>query len=73
MSNQRQPGQPGESFTVGVDDVTGRAVIIRNNREVIGSLDREHSISFARDIIDWMPAFMRRSEDKTETANGTPS
>lgn len=75
MSKQRQPGEPGETFTVGVDDVTGRAVMIRNNREVIGGLTREQSITFAQDIIEWTPAFMRASKksDETEAVNGTPS
>ena len=73
MSTVRQPGQPGESFTVGVDDATGRAVIIRNNREVIGGLSREQSISFAQDIIDWMPPFMRARKETEEAVSGTPS
>lgn len=69
----RKPGEPGESFTVGVDDNSGRAVIIRNNREVIGNLSREESIKFAQDIIEWIPAFMRAPKDITEAVNGTPS
>jgi hypothetical protein len=41
-----------DTFTIGVDDVTGRAVIIRCNREIIGSLSREQSVQFAQDIIE---------------------
>jgi hypothetical protein len=51
-----------DSYTVGVDDVTGCAVIIRNNREVLGKLDRDQSVRFSQDIIDWMPPLMRPVE-----------
>ena len=51
-----------DSYTVGVDDVTGCAVIIRNNREILGKLDRELSVKFAQDIIEWMPRAMRPIE-----------
>ena len=61
----------GESFTVGVDDATGRVVIIRNNREIIGALGREDSVKFAQDVIEWIPAFMRAKEETV--VNGTPS
>lgn len=51
-----------DTFTIGVDDVTGRAVIIRCNREVIGGLTREQSVAFAQDIIEWIPPAMRPVE-----------
>lgn len=49
----------GESFTVGLDDNSGRVVIIRRNQEIIGNLSRDDSVRFAQDIIDWIPGFMR--------------
>lgn len=67
----RKPGEAGESFTVGVDDNTGRVVIIRNNREVIGNLSREDSIKFSQDVIEWQPAFMRAKP--SEVVNGPSS
>lgn len=60
-----------DTFTVGVDDSTGRALIIRNNREILGGLTREASIQFAQDVIGWIPQFMRAKEP--EAVNGTPS
>lgn len=51
-----------DTFTLGVDDATGRAVIIRNSREVIGGLDRGQSVSFAQDVIEWMPRALRPVE-----------
>lgn len=48
-----------DTYSVALDDVTGRVVIIRCNREVIGNLIREQSVAFAQDIIDWVPIAMR--------------
>jgi len=56
----------GESFTVGVDDLTGRVVIIRCNREVIGSLSRQDSVRFSQDVIEWMPPALRPVEAKED-------
>jgi hypothetical protein len=58
----------GESFTVGLDDNSGRVVIIRNNREVIGSLSRDDSVKFGQDIIEWIPQFMRPTKPKEAEA-----
>jgi len=48
-----------DTYSVATDDVTGRVCIIRCNREVIGALTREESLSFAQNIIDWLPPAMR--------------
>ena len=58
----------GESFTVGLDDNSGRVVIIRRNQEIIGNLSREDSVRFAQDIIEWMPSFMRPVPSKEDEA-----
>lgn len=55
-----------DTYSVATDDVTGRLVIIRCNREVIGALSREESIAFAQNIIDWIPQAMRSAPKADE-------
>lgn len=51
-----------DTFTVAVDDNSGRIVILTNGAKVLGALTREQSVRIAQDIIDWMPPMMRPVE-----------
>lgn len=60
-----------DTYTVAVDDNSGRLVILTNGAKVIGALSRESSVRVSQDIIDWMPPLMR--PQVPEPASGTPS
>lgn len=59
-----------DTYTVAVDDNSGRLVILTNGSKVIGALSRESSVGVSQDIIDWIPPLMR---PKAEPTSGTPS
>lgn len=62
-----------DTYTVAVDDNSGRIVILTNGAKVVGALTREQSVHIAQNIIDWMPPLMRPTIEQTEPINGTPS
>ena len=50
--------QPASAFSVAMSADTGCIVMVRTNGKkatVIGSLTREQSLKFSRDLIDWSP------------------